>query len=147
MQCVGKNPDLQKAKSKNDKNISGLLNQVEAGKIVVHTFMNASPYTIGSVDTEIASIEFASNEDTDAQFHASILLQVDADSVTKTGKAKGTITIPSSVSGETNTSVDAELDVNLTDDGQAVITVTYIINDNVLTTYMPIETMHSGRHF
>ena len=146
LQCVGKNPRLAEAKSKNDKNISGLLNQVEAGKIVVHTFMNASPYTIGSVDTEIASIEFASNEDTDAQFHASILLQVDADSVTKTGKAKGTITIPSAASGGTDTSVDAELDVNLTDDGQAVITVTYIINDNVLTTYVPIETMHSGRH-
>ena len=51
LQCVGKNPRLAEAKSKNDKNISGLLNQVEAGKIVVHTFMNASPYTIGSVDT------------------------------------------------------------------------------------------------
>lgn len=146
LQCVGKNPRLAEAKSKNDKNISGLLNQVEAGKIVVHTFMNASPYTVGSVDTEIASIEFASNEDTDAQFHASILLQVDADSVTKTGKAKGTITIQSAASGETDTSVDAELDVSLTDDGQAVITVTYIINDNVLTTYVPIEMMHSGRH-
>ena len=68
------------------------------------------------------------------------------DFVTKTGKAKGTITIPSAASGGTDTSVDAELDVNLTDDGQAVITVTYIINDNVLTTYVPIETMHSGRH-
>ena len=45
------------AKSKNDKNISGLLNQVEAGKIAVHTFMNASPYTIGTTDTEIAMIK------------------------------------------------------------------------------------------
>ena len=83
------------------------------------------------MDTEIASIEFASNEDTDAQFHASILLQVDADSVTKTGKAKGTITIPSAASGGTDTSVDAELDVNLTDDGQAVITVTYALFMNL----------------
>ena len=100
LQCVGKNPRLAEAKSKNDKNISGLLNQVEAGKIVVHTFMNASPYTVGSVDTEVASIEFASNEDTDAQFHASILLNVAAESVTKTGKAKGTITIPASTTTE-----------------------------------------------
>ena len=146
LQCVGKNPRLAEAKSKNDKNISGLLNQVEAGKIVVHTFMNASPYTVGSVDTEVASIEFASNEDTDAQFHASILLNVAAESVTKTGKAKGMITIPASSTTENDKTVEAELDVSLPDDGQAIITVTYIINDNVLTTYVPIETMHSGRH-
>lgn len=146
LQCVGKNPRLAEAKSKNDKNISGLLNQVEAGKIVVHTFMNASPYTVGSLDTEVASIEFASNEDTDAQFHASILLNVAAESVTKTGKAKGTITIPDSSTTENDKTVEAELDVSLPDDGQAIITVTYVINDNVLTTYVPIETMHSGRH-
>ena len=146
LQCVGKNPRLAEAKSKNDKNISGLLNQVEAGKIVVHTFMNASPYTVGSVDTEVASIEFASNEDTDAQFHASILLNVKAESVTKTGKAKGMITIPASSTTENDKTVEAELDVSLPDDGQAIITVTYVINDNVLTTYVPIETMHSGRH-
>lgn len=111
LKCVGKNPRLAGAKSKNDKNITGLLNSVEAGKIVVHTFMNASPYTVGVQDTEVASIEFASNEDTDAQFHASILM-----------------------------------DVSIMDDGQAAVTVTYIINDNVLTTYVPVETMHSGRH-
>ena len=146
LQCVGKNPRLAEAKSKNDKNISGLLNQVEAGKIVVHTFMNASPYTVGSVDTEVASIEFASNEDTDAQFHASILLNVEAESVTKTGKAKGMITIPASSTTENDKTVEAELDVSLPDDGQAIITVTYVINDNVLTTYVQIETMHSGRH-
>lgn len=146
LQCVGKNPRLAEAKSKNDKNISGLLNQVEAGKIVVHTFMNASPYTVGSVDTEVASIEFASNEDTDAQFHASILLNVEAESVTKTGKAKGMITIPASSTTENDKTVEAELDVSLPDDGQAIITVTYVINDNMLTTYVPIETMHSGRH-
>ena len=146
LQCVGKNPRLAEAKSKNDKNISGLLNQVEAGKIVVHTFMNASPYTVGSLDTEVASIEFASNEDTDAQFHASILLNVAAESVTKTGKAKGTITIPASTTTENDKTVEAELDVSLPDDGQAIITVTYVINDNVLTTYVPIETVHSGRH-
>lgn len=33
LKCVGKNPGLFQAKSKNDKNIFGLLNQIEAGKI------------------------------------------------------------------------------------------------------------------
>lgn len=135
LKCVGKNPRLAQAKSKNDKNISGLLNQVEAGKIAVHTFMNASPYTIGTTDTEIASIEFASNEDTDAQFHASILLDVKSDAVSKTATGKVEIE-------------NEEQNVSMTwsEDGAAILTVTYIVNDNKLTTYVPIETLHSGRH-
>lgn len=137
LKCVGKNPRLSGAKSKNDKNITGLLNSVEAGKIVVHTFMNASPYTVGVQDTEVASIEFASNEDTDAQFHASILMDVSADKVEKKGNAKRV---------DEETGEEEKFDVSITDDGQAAVTVTYIINDNVLTTYVPVETMHSGRH-
>ena len=46
LKCVGKNPRLDQAKSRNDKNISGLLNQIEdnakTGKIGIHTFTNAS---------------------------------------------------------------------------------------------------------
>ena len=135
LKCVGKNPRLAQAKSKNDKNISGLLNQVEAGKIVVHTFMNASPYTIGATDTEIASIEFASNEDTDAQFHASILLDVKSDTVSKT--ATGKVEIENE---------EQNISMTWSEDGAAILTVTYIVNDNKLTTYVPIESLHSGRH-
>ncbi|NJP39453.1 hypothetical protein HCH52_00030 [Oscillospiraceae bacterium HV4-5-C5C] len=146
LKCVGKNPRLTQAKSKNDKNITGLVNQIEAGKIVVHSYLNASPYTIGSTDTEIVSIEFASNEDTDAQFFASILMDVKADEVTKTGQATGTITLPASTSGGSATTQDENFTLTWTDDGDAVIQVTYIINDNVLTTYYPIETWKSGKH-
>ena len=56
LKCVGKNPRLAQAKSKNDKNISGLLNQIEAGKIGIHTFTNASAFTVADVDTKIISI-------------------------------------------------------------------------------------------
>ena len=146
LKCVGKNPRLAQAKSKNDKNITGLVNQIEAGKIVVHSYLNASPYTIGSTDTEIVSIEFASNEDTDAQFFASILLEVKAETVEKAGQATGTITIPASTSGGTATTQDESFTLSWQDDGDAVIQVTYIINDNVLTTYYPIETWKSGKH-
>ena len=44
LKCVGKNPRLAQAKSRNDKNISELLNQIEdnakTGKIGIHTFTN-----------------------------------------------------------------------------------------------------------
>ena len=52
LKCVGKNPRLAQAKSKSDKNISGLLNQIEAGKIGIHTFTNASAYTVGGTDVK-----------------------------------------------------------------------------------------------
>lgn len=142
LKCVGKNPRLAQAKSKNDKNIAGLLNSVEAGKIAVHTYMNASKYTLGASNTELACIEFASNEDTDAQFHGSILLEVKADKIEKT--ATGIVTIPAGSDDEEST--EQEVNFTLKDDGQVVFTITYVINDNELTTYVPMETMHSGMH-
>ena len=78
LKCVGKNPRLSQAKSKNDKNIAGLLNSVEVGKITVHSYMNSSPFTVGENDAEIVSLEFASQDDTDAEFHGSILIDIDA---------------------------------------------------------------------
>lgn len=146
IKCVGKNPRMAEAKSKNDKNISGLINQIEAGKISVHTYMNASAFTLSSVNAEIVSIEYASNENTDAQFHASILMEVKAEQVEKTGKATGMITIPSTDVDSEPTTVDETFDLKWKDDGRAVLTVTYIINDHELTTYYPIETLESGKH-
>lgn len=146
IKCVGKNPRMAVAKSKNDKNISGLLNQIEAGKIAVHTYMNASAFTLSSTNAEVVSIEFASNEDTDAQFHASILLDVKSNSVEKTGTAKGTITIPATGTDTKPTEQEETFSLKWTDDGKAILTDTYIINDHELTTYYPIETLSSGKH-
>lgn len=146
LKCVGKNPRLSQAKSKNDKNITGLINQIESGKIVVHSYVNASPFTVSSTDTQIVSIEFASNEDTDAQFNASILLDVNAELIEKTGQATGTITLPPLEEGGTEIIQDENFTIIWSDDGKAVLEVTYILNDNVLTTYHPTETLGSGKH-
>ena len=131
LKCVGKNPRLSQAKSKNDKNIAGLLNSVEVGKISVHSYMNSSAFTIGENDAEIASLEFASQDDTDAEFHGSILIDITADEVQKTA------------SGKMN---DQDFSVSWNEDGRAILKVTYVINDNVINTYYPIETWHSGKH-
>ncbi|WP_010651581.1 hypothetical protein [Oceanobacillus massiliensis] len=146
LKCVGKNPRLSRAKSKNDKNITGLLNQIEAGKIVVHSYLNASPFTISTINTDIISIEFASNEDTDAQFNASILLNVKADVVEKIGQAVGTITIPPLTEGGAEIKQDENFTLSWSEDGKAVIEVTYSINDFTITTYHPKETLGSGDH-
>lgn len=146
LKCVGKNPRLSQAKSKNDKNITGLLNQIEAGKIVVHPYVNASPFSVSSINTEIVSIEFTSNDDTDAQFNASILLDVNAEPVEKMGQATGKITIPPLVEGGTEIIQDENFTITWSDDGKAVLEVTYIMNDKVLTTYHPTATFGSGKH-
>ena len=131
LKCVGKNPRLSQAKSKNDKNIAGLLNSVEVGKITVHSYMNSSPFTVGENDAEIVSLEFASQDDTDAEFHGSILIDITAEEVQKTA------------SGKLN---DQDISVSWNEDGRATLKVTYVINDNVINTYYPIETWQSGKH-
>ena len=96
---VGKNPRLAQAKSKNDKNISGLLNQIidnkEAGKIGIHTFTNASSFNVGESDVKIISIEFAASEEVMAQFFGSVILSMKADQIEKSVTAKTDVVIPS----------------------------------------------------
>ena len=84
LKCVGKNPKLSSAKSKNEKNIVGLLNQVENNKTVVYSFMNVSPFSIGSSSTEVLSITFTAKESTSAMFLGEFLLDVVAEDVETT---------------------------------------------------------------
>lgn len=94
LKCVGKNPRLAQAKSKNDKNISSLLNQIEAGKIGIHTFTNASAYSIHETNVRIISIEFATKEENHAQFFAQVLVNVSAEQEERSASAAGNIVIP-----------------------------------------------------
>ena len=98
LKCVGKNPRLAQAKSRNDKNISGLLNQIEdnakTGKIGIHTFTNASAHEIGQTKVKLISIQFASSEENHMQFFAQVTVDVAADPVERSAEASGTVVIP-----------------------------------------------------
>ncbi len=153
LKCVGKNPRLAQAKSKNDKNISGLLNQVDAGKIGIHTFTNASAYTLDETDTRIISIEFATTEENHAQFFGQVVVEAEAVQTERTASAKGTIEIPitttDSETGETTEkpiSVEVELPVTWSEDGKVLCYVTFELNDTVIIVHCPVETWHSGKH-
>lgn len=153
LKCVGKNPRLAQAKSKNDKNISGLLNQVDAGKIGIHTFTNASAYTLGETDTRIISIEFATTEENHAQFFGQVVVEAEAVQTERTASAKGIIEIPipstDSETGETTENpffVEVELPVTWSEDGKVLCYVTFELNDTVITVHCPVETWHSGKH-
>ena len=174
---VGKNPRLARAKSKNDKNISGLLNQIEenktAGKIGIHTFTNASAFSISDMDTKIISIEFAISEEVMAQFFGSVIVDVKADSVEKSITAKTSLVIPAvdvtavvpetegdeteggtteegtapDVIGNTKEqTIELEVPVAWKEDGMAVAHFVFELNDVVIDIHQPEETWYSGRH-
>ncbi len=176
LKCVGKNPRLAQAKSKNDKNISGLLNQIEAGKMGIHTYTNASAYTVAETSVRIISIEFAAKEETHVQFFGQVLVDVSAEQVNRSATASGSIVVPFPASGggtgedtgggtdmdsnggetgggepgtDTDTesvTVDVELPVTWTEDGKAVAYVTYEFNDSEILIHYPVETWGSGKH-
>ena len=176
LKCVGKNPRLAQAKSKNDKNISGLLNQIEAGKIGIHTFTNASAFTVADVDTKIISIEFATTEDNHAQFFGQVIMDVTAEQITRTATAAGDVMIPSvdvesvpeestetgmGVSADTETATETEpsvigttkkqtisvsFPISWTEDGCVDVIFTFEFNNQIIPVHYPQENWHSGRH-
>ena len=157
LKCVGKNPRLAQAKSKNDKNISGLLNQIEAGKVGIHTFTNASAYVVAEDRVRVISIEFAAKEETHVQFFGQVVLDVRAAQVERRACASGSIVvpIPAGTGGGTDggtggstedVTVEVELPVIWTEDGQAAVFVTYELNDSEILAHRPVETWGSGRH-
>ena len=156
LKCVGKNPRLAEAKSKNDKNITGLINSVETTKMTTYSYMNAMPYTLGEEKVVIVSLEFATQEETDCEFKAAVLLNVAAEPVERSVVAEGTGTtiLPEeSTDGEDNPITnDKELETTVTvpveweDDGQSVVTVTYVVDGHEVEEFHPSETWHTGAH-
>lgn len=164
IKCVGKNPKLSQAKSKNDKNISGLLAQIEAGKIGIHTFTNASAFTVRDVDTKIISIEFATTEANHAQFFGQVIVDVTAQPVTRSVTASGDVVIPSVpvddlpvdpddpeeepvVIGNTEEqTITVSLPMSWQEDGHADVIFSFEFNNQMIPVHYPQENWHSGRH-
>ncbi len=147
---VGKNPRLAQAKSKNDKNISGLLNQIEAGKIGIHTFTNASAFTVGDTNTKIISIEFATSEDNHAQFFGQIIVDVTADTVERSATASGDIVIPSveveGLESSTDSAASESTDVSATDSSEVEeATVIGNTKEQTLSVSLPVTWTEDGQ--
>ncbi|WP_296130060.1 hypothetical protein [uncultured Anaerococcus sp.] len=153
---VGKNPYLSKAKSKNDKNIVGLLNQIESEKLVVHAYSNYSAFNLSITDTPIIRIEFASNKETEAIFNASILLNIICDTEEKTRKISRKFKKQVEVLNNDEKSYDPpkfeekegveELDFIENIEIPTRLIVTYVFNDTKIEHHIPKETYLSGDH-
>lgn len=170
IKCVGKNPKLSQVKSKNDKNISGLLNQIEAGRIGIHTFTNASAFTVADMDTKIISIQFAALEDNHAQFFGQVVVDVSADTVSRSATASGDVVIhsvnvdavepeqeegaetleeetkPSVIGITEEQTVTVSLPFTWMEDGHTDVIFTFEFNDEIVEVHHPQENWHSGKH-
>lgn len=122
IKCVGKNPRLAGAKSKNEKNITGLLNSVESGKTVVYNFVNVSPFNIGQSLTKVMDIDFTATEDTTAAFQCEMLLEV----------------MKPETEGE---SVAEEVIIE-----NPELSIIYKMNGETIDNFMPTKTCIHGKH-
>lgn len=115
----GNNPALASAKSKTDKNIAGLMSQMQADNdysMHFYSYTNAYPYEVKTDENKkIIDVSFASLKNDYVIFQAEILLNVETDQ-----------------------------EADTYDDARA--TVTYVVNNNELGEYHPKETWVDGKH-
>ena len=82
IECSGSNPALANGNSKTDKNILGLVNQVDASKIITYNFISTKELNISDSLEKVVSIAFTTTkESATAMFLAELLLEVTTDSV------------------------------------------------------------------
>lgn len=139
IKCVGKNPRLASAKSKNDKNIAGLESSMNENKLSIYTYVNALKIGIDAEKTSIINIEFASGDETNAEFHAEVILDVKSNAVSRKVDAETTIEI-----GEENKVIS--IPVSWTDDGKTLLKAYYVLDGKEVEQFHPSETWFSGKH-
>lgn len=139
IKCVGKNPRLAGAKSKNDKNIAGLQSSMNENKLSIYTYVNALKISAGAEKTSIINIEFASGDETNAEFHAEVILDVRSNAVSRRADAETTIEI-----GEESKVIS--IPVNWTDDGKTILKAYYVLDGKEVEQFHPSETWFSGKH-
>ena len=123
LKCVGKNPRLASAKSKNDKNITGLINSVESGKTIIYSFVNVAPFEIGQSLMNVMDIDFTATEETTAAFQCEMLLEV----------------VKPDTGEEPEEGVAAETEL-------PELSIVYKINNETIDTFMPAKTCLYGKH-
>lgn len=123
LKCVGKNPRMASAKSKNEKNITGLLNSVENGKTIIYSFVNVAPFEIGVHLTNVMDIDFTATEDTSAAFQCEMLLEVLKPETPEDGEGEETSVL--------------EL---------PTLSIIYKMNNETIDGFMPTKTCVYGKH-
>ena len=139
IKCVGKNPRLAAAKSKTDKTIAGLESSMNENKLSIYTYVNVLKIEAGAEKTSIINIEFASGDETNAEFHAEVILDVKSKAVSRKVDAETTVEI-----GEESKVIS--IPVNWTDDGKTLLKAYYVLDGKEVEQFHPSETWFSGKH-
>lgn len=77
LQCVGKNPRLIGAMSKTDKQLAALKNNAASNSTILYHYTNGKALSVGQKKIEAAVIQFVTTKETNAEFKAVILIEVD----------------------------------------------------------------------
>lgn len=116
MEGVGKNPALEDARSKTDKEMQAISSQVNSQEMIFYSFTNSQPITINDGDSAIISnLRYSALVNTKVVFALEALLGID-------------------------TTVDG---INFTDAEGKII---YELNDSQIEEYTPMETWMDGDH-
>lgn len=149
VKCVGKNPRLAAAKSKNDKNITGLINSIGETKLNIYTFANALALDVGAEKLSIINMEFASGDETNAEFHAQAILQVESNPDTRTLTAETTIDL-GTTTDDNGTTVENKKVISFPlswdEDGKTELSVFYVLDGHEVEEFHPKESWLSGKH-
>lgn len=149
VKCVGKNPRLAAAKSKNDKNITGLINSIGETKLSIYTFANALALDVGAEKLSIINMEFASGDETNAEFHAQAILQVESNPDTRSLTAETTIDL-GTTTDDNGTTVENKKVISFPlswdEDGKTELSVFYVLDGHEVEEFHPKESWLSGKH-
>ena len=149
VKCVGKNPRLAAAKSKNDKNISGLISSIGETKLSIYTFTNALALDAGEEKLSIINMEFASGDETNAEFHAQAIMEVESNPDTRTLTAETTIDLGSTTDEDGNEVENKKaisFPLSWNEDGKTALSVFYVLDGHEVEEFHPKESWLSGKH-
>lgn len=149
IKCVGKNPRLAAAKSKNDKNISGLISSIGETKLSIYTFTNALALDAGEEKLSIINMEFASGDETNAEFHAQAIMDVESNPDTRTLTAETTINLGTTTDENRNEVENKKVisfPLSWNEDGKTSLSIFYVLDGHEVEEFYPKESWLSGQH-
>lgn len=138
VECSGSDPALASGKSKVDKNISGLLEQVDSAKTITYKFANMKDLDIIEDFTKIISITFTSKEKASALFLAQILLDITAEEEDKV--------ITGTANYEEGAEVSKIVTFNFKEKKHPIVQVNYKLNNELDENFIPKQSYHEGSH-
>lgn len=149
IECTGSDPALASAKSKTDKNLSGLVTQIDASKTITYEFVNTQDIQIsGDSDspTKIISMAFTSKEKASVLFLAVALLEITPKVVDKeiSGVIKYNQDTETSTSDLITEEVTKEVTFTYQEKTHPVVEVNYKLNDALIETFKPKQIYHEG---